>query len=78
MKKWCLVHWEEDLFKKNCIGWEKRLCVFPRRCFYSGKYLWFNQSYFGVSMLTGPGEPVFDYRWCHLDHFLFLKIRGTI
>jgi hypothetical protein len=29
-------------------------------------------------MLTGPGEPVFDYRWCEKNEYLFLKIKGTI
>jgi hypothetical protein len=32
----------------------------------------------GTSMLTGPGEPIFDHRWCERNEYLFLKIKGTI
>jgi len=29
-------------------------------------------------MITGPGETIFEYRWCNRKEFLFLKIKGTI
>jgi hypothetical protein len=29
-------------------------------------------------MLTGPGDPIFEYRWCERKEYLFLKIKGTI
>jgi hypothetical protein len=29
-------------------------------------------------MICGPGEPVFEYRWCDRKQFMFLKIKGVI
>jgi len=65
-------------FKRRCIGWEIKLCLWPRKCYYTNKSLWLRKAYIGTSMLTGPGEPIFDYRWVHAKEFLFLKIKGTV
>lgn len=73
--------WQEtadEAFKRRCIGWEMKLSLWPRRCHYTGKLLWFKLAYMGTSMLTGPGEPIFDYRWVEKDQFLFLKIKGVL
>jgi hypothetical protein len=35
-------------------------------------------AYVGVGMITGPGEPVFEYRWCERKEYLLLKLKGTI
>jgi len=35
-------------------------------------------AYHGVGMICGPGEPVFEDRWCERKEYLFLKIKGTI
>lgn len=69
---------DDDSFKRRCIGWELTFCLWPRRCYYTKKLLWLKKAYMGVSMLTGPGEPIFDYRWVHRKEFLFRKIRGSI
>jgi hypothetical protein len=65
-------------FKRRCIGWELKISLIPRRCYYTGKYLWLKKAWRGTSMLTGPGEPIFEYRWCEHDQFWFLRIKGTI
>ncbi len=73
--------WQEndnEAFKRRCIGWELRISLLPRRCYYTGKYLWFKSAYVGTSMLTGPGEPIFEHRWCEKKEYLFLKIKGVI
>ncbi len=70
--------WRDDDFKRRCIGWKLKFSFFPRRCHYTGKLLWFKKAYLGVGMICGPGEPVFEDRWCHKDSYLFLKIKGTI
>lgn len=69
---------DDDGFKRRCIGWELTFCLLPRRCYYTKKFLWLRKAYVGVSMLTGPGDPIFDYRWCERREYLFLKIKGTI
>jgi hypothetical protein len=29
-------------------------------------------------MITGPGEPIFEDRWCEKREYLFLKIKGIV
>lgn len=73
--------WEEtsnEAFKRRCIGWELKYSLLPRRCYYTGKILWFKLAYQGTSMVTGPGDPIFEFRWCDRQEYLFLKIKGTI
>jgi len=68
----------DENFKRRCIGWEYRIPLWPRRCYYSKKLLWLKKAYLGVSMLTGPGEPIFEYRWIEKNEFLIQRIKGTI
>lgn len=70
--------WKDEVFKRRCIGWQQRFSFWPRRCYYTGKYLWLRRAYRGTSMITGPGEPVFEHRWCERKEYLFLKIKGVI
>lgn len=72
------IMWSNESFKRRCIGWELKYSVLPRRCNYTGKRLWLTFAYKGTSMVTGPGDPVFEYRWCERREYLFLKIKGTI
>ena len=69
---------DNDYFKSRCLGWELKFSFFPRRCFYTGKYLWLKLAYRGTAMITGPGEPIFEDRWCEKREYLFLRIKGTI
>lgn len=69
---------DDDWFDRHCIGWEQKLSVWPRRCYYSNKLLWFKQAYMGTSVLTGPGDPIFEYRWVDPKQYLFLKIKGDL
>jgi hypothetical protein len=75
-----LMDWEtpDEAFKRRCIGWTLERSFLPRRCDYTGKYLWLKQAYHGVSILTGPGDPIFDHRWCDKNEYLFLKIKGIV
>ncbi len=69
---------DDDFFKRRCIGWQLKWSLWPRQCFYTKKRLWFTLAYKGTAMITGPGEPVFEYRWCERHEYLFLKIKGDI
>jgi len=68
----------DDAFRRRCIGWSLEYSLLPRRCYYTKKLLWFRLAYKGTSILTGPGDPIFEYRWCERKEYLFLKIKGTI
>jgi len=69
---------DDDLFNRRCLGWQLRFSFLPRRCYYTGKYLWLKIAYRGTALILGPGEPVFDYRWCNKQEYLFLKIKGIL
>jgi hypothetical protein len=69
---------DDDGFIRRCIGWELRWSFLPRKCFYTKRLLWFKRAYMGTSMLTGPGDPIFDYRWIDQKEYIFLKIKGVI
>jgi hypothetical protein len=69
---------DSDGFKRRCIGWELKFSLLPRRCFYSKKLLWMRLAYKGTSMITGPGEPLFEYRWVSKKEFLLQRIKGSI
>ncbi len=68
----------DEAFKRRCVGWEIKYSLLPRRCHYTGKIIWFTKAYMGTSILTGPGDPILEHRWCHAKEYLFLKIKGTI
>ena len=70
--------WSDETFKRRCIGWELKFSFIPRRSYYTGKYLWLKKAWRGTALLTGPGEPIFNYRWCGREELLFLKLKGTI
>lgn len=70
--------WTDKDFKRRCIGWEKKFSLIPRRCYYTGKYLWLKTAWLGTAIITGPGTPIIECRWCDKDQFLFLKIKGIV
>ena len=69
---------EYDAWKAHCIGWQKVLPLWPRRCHITNKVLWFTVCYRGTAMWTGPGEPVYEFRWIKSNEFMFAKIKGII
>ena len=68
----------DDPFKRRCIGTELKFTFVPRRCHFTGRILWLEHAYQQTSMLTGPGDPIFDYRWYDKDEFLLAKIKGIV
>jgi hypothetical protein len=44
----------------------------------SDKRLWLQFAYRKVAMWTGPGEPVFEYRWYDKDEYLIAKLKGMM
>jgi len=68
----------EDPFKRRCIGTELKFTFVPRRCHVTGRTLWFERAYRQTAMITGPGEPVFEYRWYDKMEFLVERIKGKI
>jgi hypothetical protein len=69
--------WEDWSFQK-VRNWKLKLCWRPQTCFLTGKQLWGRKAYYGVRMITGPGDPVFDQYWVEKDEFLLSKLKGKV
>lgn len=67
----------EDPFYRRCVGWQLKFVWWPARCHITGKSLWLEYAYQGTSVLTGPGDPILEYRWHDRHEHLFWKIKGN-
>lgn len=67
-----------DPFYDNIRGTHIRFVWFPQKCRITGKRLWLEDAYVQIAMYTGPGEPIFEYRWYDKDEFLISKIKGNL
>lgn len=70
--------WFDDDFNRRCVGWRLSIPFIPRRCYYTGKYLWLKKAHKGTAIITGPGDSIVEHRWCNSKDYLFLKIKGVI
>jgi hypothetical protein len=58
--------------------WYYKFAWRPHRCNISKKRIWLKMAYRGVAMYTGPGDPIFEYKWISKEDFMLARIRGTI
>lgn len=58
--------------------WQYKFALWPRKCDISNNRIWFKTAYKGTRMITGPGEPVFEYRWLSKEEFILGKLKGII
>ena len=62
----------DEHFYRRAV-WVKRFAWWPKRCDCSGRWLWLQRVMMGVAMYTGPGDPVFEFRWHDAkEHVVFL------
>ena len=60
-----------DIFTGRA-AWQLKFMWWPKRCSLSDKRLWLCWAYKGTAMYTGPGEPVFEYRYHDkLEHIVW-------
>lgn len=67
-----------DPFKHRCIGTQYKFTLWPRTCHLTGKTLWLKNVYKQTAMITGPGEPIFEYRWYDRNEFLTARLKGEL
>lgn len=70
-----------DLFatyELHRFHWYEKFSLLPRYCSVTGKRIWFRKGMKGVRMITGPGDPVFIYKWIDKKQFLLEKLKGTV
>jgi len=53
----------------------ERFAWTPKRCNLSNKRIWLKKCMMGVAMWTGPGEPVFEFKWHDMKEHLFWVIK---
>jgi len=58
--------------------WYLKFAWLPQTCDKTGQKIWLKQSYRGIRMITGPGDPVFEYRWIDKHEWLLQKLKGNI
>jgi hypothetical protein len=67
-----------DYFFWNWATWEYKFCLVPRKCAFSKKRIWFKSAYRAERIITGPGTPIFEYRWVDKNEFLIQRLKGII
>ena len=69
---------EDYVFKHACIDTSIVFVMWPRRCYFTNKILFLKYVYKQTAMWTGPGDPVFEYRWYDKEEFLVNKLKGVV
>lgn len=64
------------MFNTKRIEQETKFSLLPRRCYISGKRLWFKRCEVVTSMVSYLGNPTFETYWCDPKEFLFYKIKN--
>ena len=55
--------------------WELQFLLRPRRCEFSNRWLWLCNAYKGTAVWSGPGEPVYEYRYHSTAEHLIWKLK---
>jgi hypothetical protein len=58
--------------------WQCTFVTWPRQCEISKKHIWLEYAYKGTRTITGPGEPVFEYKWLTKEQYLLAAIKGKL
>lgn len=58
--------------------WQFKFVLWPRRCDLSKNRIWLERAYRGTRVITGPGEPVYEYKWLSKESFLKAALGGII
>ena len=58
--------------------WEYKFVLWPKYCAISKKHIWLECAYKGTRVITGPGEPVVEYKWVTKEEYLLAAIKGKL
>jgi len=57
--------------------WKLKFLWLPKRSDITGRWLWLRFAYEGTAMYTGPGTPVFEFRYHEpTEHIIWQLKRG--
>jgi hypothetical protein len=60
------------------LVWKCKFIIWPRQCEISKKTIWLEFAYKGTRTITGPGEPVFEYKWLTKEEYLLAALKGKL
>lgn len=63
-----------DIFDQRA-NFKQIYCIWPRRCYITGKRLWLTHAYQGTAVWTGPGEPIEEHRYYDEVEYLIRKLK---
>ena len=63
------------MFDNRRIEVKTKLCLRPRRCYLSNKWIWFKRCEVVISMVNGSGNPVYETYWCDPREFLLNELK---
>jgi hypothetical protein len=58
--------------------WKYKFIIRPRQCEISKKTIWLEFAYKGTRTITGPGTPVFEYKWLTKEQYLLAALKGKL
>jgi hypothetical protein len=58
--------------------WQLKFVLWPRQCYLSDNRIWLKRAYCGTRVITGPGDPVYEYRWLTKESFVTAALKGII
>lgn len=67
-----------DFFYERCIDNTLTWSFLPRKCYRSGKSIWFTKGYKLTARYVGPGDVIHEYRWFDKKEFMLGIISGDI
>lgn len=68
---------EIDIFFSRA-NWSPSFALLPKRCVISGQRIWLKRGMLGVAKYTGPGDPVYEYRWVDKHQWLIQRLKGKL
>lgn len=66
-----------DPFKDKCVGTQLKFTFLPKKCYITGRTLFFEYAYKQTAMWTN-NEIVFEYRYYDKNEFLIAKLKGEV
>ena len=68
---------QDDIWFYKTSFVEYKFAFIPKRCALTGKRIWLKRGYKFTKMITGPGDPVYLYRWHNSKEHILWLLKGN-
>jgi hypothetical protein len=68
------MNWNDEMFYQKA-KWQLKFLLWPRRCDISHRWLWLQHAYCGKAGWSGPGEPIYEYRYHDTQEHLIWQLK---